>query len=294
MFPLSRFFAGWFCPPLKGSRWAIPLNARLCRGAPPCCAHRDGVHAESGTGRRVTFWHCKGENTELQQRPSRCGAPRPQASLLVSQPVCVFVRACSAAVPCCTGRLSIIVQRRAKRMGGILYLLQSCGCLSVSVPRLRGTNAAGPSATSPLHQPGCVCGFWCDVTSRGNGTVLFLFFFILLGSSWCCRSTDWDEQIRPRFSNSISSSVRRSLWISHLGTVVAVAVLVKMFHGCSFHTQKIYQQGYAKDALIVIFLQFECSHENTCGFQRISQNLNESAPLWRYVIGGHSTVRSHL
>lgn len=58
------FFTAWFCPPLEGSRWATPPDARLCRGAPPRCAHRDGVDAESGTGRRVTFWHCKGKKTQ--------------------------------------------------------------------------------------------------------------------------------------------------------------------------------------------------------------------------------------
>lgn len=80
--------------------------------------------------------------------------------------VCTCVRACSAAVPCCTGRLSILVQRRAKRIGEILHLLQSCGCLSPSVPRLWGTNAAGPSATSPLHQRRLVFAFFFDVMLR--------------------------------------------------------------------------------------------------------------------------------
>lgn len=163
MFPLSRFFAAWFYPPLKGSRWAIPSDARLCRGAPPRCAHRDGVDAESGTGRRVTFWHCKGSiPSQLRQRPSSCGAPRPQASFLVSQPVCVFVRACSAAVPCCTRRLSILVQRRAKRIGETLHLLQSRGCLSVCTAAQRYKRCGSVSNITAASKSGCVCGFWCD------------------------------------------------------------------------------------------------------------------------------------
>lgn len=155
MFPLSRFFAAWFYPPLKGSRWAIPPDARLCRGAPPRCAHRDGVDAESGTGRRVTFWHCKGSiPSQLRQRPSSCGAPRPQASFLVSQPVCVFVRACvlsggallhkEAEHPC-------PAKSEADR-GNLASSPVAWMSVCLSVPRLRGTNAAGLSATSALHQ----------------------------------------------------------------------------------------------------------------------------------------------
>lgn len=62
MFPwLPHFLAASLCRPLKGNRWAIPPDARLCCGAPPCCAHRDLVDAESRTERRVTFCHCKGK-----------------------------------------------------------------------------------------------------------------------------------------------------------------------------------------------------------------------------------------
>lgn len=138
-------------------------DARLCRGAPPRCAHRDGVDAESGTGRRVTFWHCKGSiPSQLRQRPSSRGAPRPQASFLVSQPVCAFVRACSAAVPCCTRRLSILVQRRAKRIGETLHLLQSRGCLSVCTAAQRYKRCGSVSNITAASKSGCVCGFWCD------------------------------------------------------------------------------------------------------------------------------------
>lgn len=330
---------------LKGSRWAIPSDARLCRGAPPRCAHRDGVDAESGTGRRVTFWHCKGRiPNQLRQRPSSCGAPRPQASFLVSQParVGLCVCACSAAVPCCTGRLSILVRRRAKRIGQILHLLHWRGCLSLSVPRLRGTNAAGPSATSLLHQSRVVFAFffyvmlrcfahvkgewdrlassWVAISGiphqlssylingsfgtiadicnyRRNEAVVFTRQLLVLpfeGPGWADSTPVSKLHQQFRVLIFMNRTFRHGCF-----HVMAVAVLVKMvrFHVRSFCIPRICQQGYTKDVLIVIYLHDLNSvikMSDLSGFQRISQHLNESAPLWRYVIGVHTAQRGAM
>lgn len=85
----------------------------------------------------------------------------------------------------------------------------------------------------------------------------------------------------------------RSSWISHLDTVVSISWLVKMvrFQVCSCYILKICQQGYTEDVLIVIYLHDLNSvikMHDLSGFHRISQNLNQSALLWRYVISVHT------
>lgn len=198
MFPLSRFFAAWFCPPFKRK----PLGHPLGRAPVPWCS--PSLRASWRSGCRV--WHrtqghlltLQGENTEsiaAEAVELWCTTAAGVVSGKSASP-CGFVRACVLSG-------GALLHREAEHpcpakgeadwanlaSSPLVWMSQS-----VCAAAQRYKRCGAVSNITAASKSGCVCVFlkWCCVvshTSRVNGTVLhhlgllsqaFLFSWIVI------------------------------------------------------------------------------------------------------------------